>query len=163
MRGPRSAPRPQNLPALAQAKSQRKLRLSLSGRTGEEINRVLGGGVVHGSLVLVGGDPGVGKSTLLLQVRQGRGAHVCVVCFCPHTSSKKGATCHGLMSHAMQSQTQRGSCASFCACVKTMLAEAALDCLMLATVSPHPHINLGHKASCTQCSSFPHSAIHQYL
>ena len=32
-----------------------------------ELNRVLGGGLVHGSLVLVGGDPGVGKSTLLLQ------------------------------------------------------------------------------------------------
>ncbi|MBF8267084.1 MAG: radA [Dehalococcoidia bacterium] len=33
-----------------------------------EFNRVLGGGLVRGSLVLVGGDPGVGKSTLLLQV-----------------------------------------------------------------------------------------------
>ncbi len=34
----------------------------------DEFDRVLGGGVVPGSLVLVGGDPGVGKSTLLLQV-----------------------------------------------------------------------------------------------
>ena len=33
-----------------------------------ELDRVLGGGVVTGSLVLVGGDPGIGKSTLLLQV-----------------------------------------------------------------------------------------------
>lgn len=33
----------------------------------EELNRVLGGGIVPGSLVLVGGDPGIGKSTLLLQ------------------------------------------------------------------------------------------------
>lgn len=33
-----------------------------------ELNRVLGGGVVKGSLVLIGGDPGIGKSTLLLQV-----------------------------------------------------------------------------------------------
>ncbi|GAG21087.1 unnamed protein product, partial [marine sediment metagenome] len=33
-----------------------------------EFNRVLGGGVVSGSLVLIGGDPGIGKSTLLLQV-----------------------------------------------------------------------------------------------
>ena len=32
-----------------------------------ELDRVLGGGVVPGSLVLVGGDPGIGKSTLLLQ------------------------------------------------------------------------------------------------
>lgn len=34
----------------------------------KELNRVLGGGIVNGSLTLVGGDPGIGKSTLLLQV-----------------------------------------------------------------------------------------------
>ena len=34
----------------------------------EELDRVLGGGIVQGSMVLVGGDPGIGKSTLLLQV-----------------------------------------------------------------------------------------------
>ena len=34
----------------------------------QELNRVLGGGVVPGSLILIGGDPGIGKSTLLLQV-----------------------------------------------------------------------------------------------
>ena len=33
-----------------------------------ELNRVLGGGLVKGSLILVGGDPGIGKSTILLQV-----------------------------------------------------------------------------------------------
>lgn len=33
-----------------------------------ELDRVLGGGIVQGSLVLVGGDPGIGKSTLLLQM-----------------------------------------------------------------------------------------------
>jgi DNA repair protein RadA/Sms len=41
----------------------RRLQLPL-----EEFNRVLGGGIVPGSLVLLGGDPGIGKSTLLLQV-----------------------------------------------------------------------------------------------
>lgn len=44
-----------------------------------ELDRVLGGGIVPGSLTLVGGDPGIGKSTLLLQVcRQlsGQGAQV---------------------------------------------------------------------------------------
>jgi DNA repair protein RadA/Sms len=40
-----------------------RLTLSLA-----EFNRVLGGGIVPGSLVLIGGDPGIGKSTLLLQV-----------------------------------------------------------------------------------------------
>lgn len=34
----------------------------------QELDRVLGSGIVSGSLVLVGGDPGIGKSTLLLQV-----------------------------------------------------------------------------------------------
>lgn len=34
----------------------------------EELNRVLGGGIVNGSVVLVGGEPGVGKSTLMLQI-----------------------------------------------------------------------------------------------
>jgi DNA repair protein RadA/Sms len=33
----------------------------------QELNRVLGGGIVQGSLVLIGGEPGIGKSTLLLQ------------------------------------------------------------------------------------------------
>ncbi|MDF2700399.1 MAG: radA [Haloplasmataceae bacterium] len=36
--------------------------------TYSEFNRVLGGGIVSGSLVLIGGDPGIGKSTLLLQM-----------------------------------------------------------------------------------------------
>lgn len=34
----------------------------------KELDRVLGGGIVPGSLILVGGDPGIGKSTLLLQM-----------------------------------------------------------------------------------------------
>lgn len=38
-----------------------------------ELDRVLGGGMVEGSLVLVGGDPGIGKSTLLLQICQNVG------------------------------------------------------------------------------------------
>ena len=34
----------------------------------EELDRVLGGGIVKGSLVLLGGEPGIGKSTLILQI-----------------------------------------------------------------------------------------------
>ena len=34
----------------------------------EELNRTLGGGLVKGSVVLMGGEPGIGKSTLMLQV-----------------------------------------------------------------------------------------------
>lgn len=46
------------------------IKITLSDRlsTGiSELDRVLGGGIVRGSLVLIGGDPGIGKSTLLLQ------------------------------------------------------------------------------------------------
>ena len=35
-----------------------------------ELNRVLGGGIVKGSLILLGGDPGIGKSTVLMQICQ---------------------------------------------------------------------------------------------
>ena len=34
----------------------------------QELDRVLGGGIVRGGLMLIGGDPGIGKSTLLLQI-----------------------------------------------------------------------------------------------
>lgn len=41
----------------------------------DELDRVLGGGLVAGSLVLLGGEPGIGKSTLLLQAAQSLGAN----------------------------------------------------------------------------------------
>ena len=44
-----------------------------------ELDRVLGGGLVQGSVVLVGGDPGIGKSTLLLQMLGTLGAHLASV------------------------------------------------------------------------------------
>ncbi len=49
---------------LADLQGQESTRIQLST---QEFSRVLGGGVVPGSLVLIGGDPGIGKSTLLLQ------------------------------------------------------------------------------------------------
>jgi len=45
----------------------------------EEFDRILGGGIVPGSVILIGGDPGIGKSTLMLQVL--------------NSLSKKGITC----------------------------------------------------------------------
>ncbi|MGQ9630729.1 MAG: DNA repair protein RadA [bacterium] len=54
--------RPQSITEISPDASPRSL------TTLEEFDRALGGGVVQGSLVLIGGDPGVGKSTLLLQV-----------------------------------------------------------------------------------------------
>jgi DNA repair protein RadA/Sms len=51
-------------------------RVTLPGPDGAEVGRVLGGGVVRGALTLIGGDPGVGKSTLLLQVAALLGGHL---------------------------------------------------------------------------------------
>ena len=44
-----------------------------------ELNRVLGGGIVSGSLILIGGQPGIGKSTLMLQIALGVAAKVLYV------------------------------------------------------------------------------------
>ena len=57
-----STPQPQEL---SQIQNQTVPRIDLGI---EETNRVLGGGLVKGSIVLLGGDPGIGKSTLLLQL-----------------------------------------------------------------------------------------------
>ncbi len=46
-----------------------------------EFDRVLGGGVVSGSVILIGGDPGIGKSTLLLQALNGLASEDCRVCY----------------------------------------------------------------------------------
>ena len=51
-----------------------EVRVEAEARTAtgqSELDRVLGGGLVHGSVVLIGGDPGIGKSTLLLQTLAG--------------------------------------------------------------------------------------------
>jgi DNA repair protein RadA/Sms len=47
-----------------------------------ELDRVLGGGVVAGSLILLGGDPGIGKSTLALQLAAGMGSPDTPVLYC---------------------------------------------------------------------------------
>ena len=57
-----SGPKPVALPNIQAGNTQRLV------TPDRELNRVLGGGVVSGSLVLIGGQPGIGKSTLLLQV-----------------------------------------------------------------------------------------------
>ncbi|KAJ4748917.1 DNA repair protein RadA [Rhynchospora pubera] len=59
---------PKTLAEVNMGIAQTEWRIPLSGLFGMEVSRVLGGGIVPGSLVLVGGDPGVGKSTLLLQI-----------------------------------------------------------------------------------------------
>lgn len=55
------------LMAIAEVAVEEKSRIALDDG---ELDRVLGGGVVPGSIVLIGGDPGIGKSTLLLQAME---------------------------------------------------------------------------------------------
>ncbi|KAF6164222.1 hypothetical protein GIB67_010192 [Kingdonia uniflora] len=59
---------PQRVTDVIKGINQEHWRFELHGPFGAEVARVLGGGLVPGSLVLVGGDPGVGKSTLILQL-----------------------------------------------------------------------------------------------
>ncbi|KAF8697577.1 hypothetical protein HU200_035763 [Digitaria exilis] len=59
---------PQSLQEVNKGVNRAAWRIPLSGSFGMEISRVLGGGIVPGSLILVGGDPGVGKSSLMLQL-----------------------------------------------------------------------------------------------
>ncbi|MEP0870551.1 DNA repair protein RadA [Trichocoleus desertorum AS-A10] len=54
-----------------------------------ELDRVLGGGIVPGSLVLIGGDPGIGKSTLLLQVANQLGSQHRVLYVCAEESGQQ--------------------------------------------------------------------------
>ncbi|MEA5462670.1 DNA repair protein RadA [Leptothoe sp. PORK10 BA2] len=54
-----------------------------------ELDRVLGGGIVPGSLVLVGGDPGIGKSTLLLQTANRLAAKASVLYVCAEESGQQ--------------------------------------------------------------------------
>lgn len=64
------------LTVLSKPESLNDISLNIEERLSTEIlelDRVLGGGIVKGSLVLVGGDPGIGKSTLLLQISENIG------------------------------------------------------------------------------------------
>lgn len=58
----RESPKPMPLPQIKAGNTQRMITYD------DELNRVLGGGIVSGSIVLIGGQPGIGKSTLMLQV-----------------------------------------------------------------------------------------------
>ena len=67
--------KPQPLSSIASGYEQR-------ASTGiKELDRVLGGGVVSGSVILIGGDPGIGKSTLLLQTLFGLSKHYGIVLY----------------------------------------------------------------------------------
>lgn len=67
------SPTPVSLPEIKAGNTERLI------TPDKELNRVLGGGIVGGSLVLIGGQPGIGKSTLLLQIALGVKAKILYV------------------------------------------------------------------------------------
>ena len=83
---PDAAPRPRRSASI-RAVGERPLQRLASGYG--EFDRVLGGGLVPGSLVLLGGDPGIGKSTLLLQ----SGRSMAERCSVLYVSSGKASSC----------------------------------------------------------------------
>lgn len=80
----------------------------------EELNRVLGGGIVPGSLVLVGGDPGIGKSTLLLQT-------------CKSLSDQKIAVLYISGEESLQQIKMRADRIGIFSDEMTLLCETSLD------------------------------------
>jgi DNA repair protein RadA/Sms len=90
-----------------------------------EIDRVLGGGLVPGSVVLLGGDPGIGKSTLALQVAQRCGSHGAPSLYC---SGEESADQLGL-------RARRVGCATSAIHV---LIESDLDSVLATVESLRP-------------------------
>jgi DNA repair protein RadA/Sms len=85
-RGSSSPPQARSAVTLPQISDSQEQRWS-SGYG--EFDRVLGGGLVPGSLVLIGGDPGIGKSTLLLQTASELAKHYRVLYVCGEESGKQ--------------------------------------------------------------------------
>ena len=83
---PQKSPKPRYAQTLSQIADQNFARFA-SGYG--ELDRVLGGGIVPGSLVLVGGDPGIGKSTLLLQMMTFLGHQRRVLYVCAEESGQQ--------------------------------------------------------------------------
>lgn len=79
-------PKPLSSLTLTQIEDHPQARLS-SGYS--ELDRVLGGGIVPGSLVLIGGDPGIGKSTLLLQTANRLAQRYSILYVCAEESGQQ--------------------------------------------------------------------------
>lgn len=96
---------PQRLADVSRRGFRSRWRLQLPGENGRELSRVLGGGIVPGSLTLVGGEPGVGKSTLLLQMATMLGgASVGGGAACTKQGGEASAVINGQQEHHHQGQ-----------------------------------------------------------
>ena len=93
----------------------------------EELNRVLGGGIVPGSLVLVGGDPGIGKSTLLLQT-------------CKSLSDQKIAVLYISGEESLQQIKMRADRIGIFSDEMTLLCETNLDLIQGVSEERKPQV-----------------------
>ena len=104
-----------------------------------ELDRVLGGGAVLGSLVLVGGDPGIGKSTLLLQICNG---------FCKHH------TCYYVSGEESKSQIKLRADRLGVSSEKLMLiSETNIDSILSFCQSSPPDILIIDSIQTMYCSN----------
>ncbi len=90
----------------------------------EEFDRVLGGGIVEGSVVLIGGDPGIGKSTLLLQTL----AALCATHEVLYVSGEESVSQVALRAHRMGAESVR----------LPLMAEIELERIVAAIESRRP-------------------------
>ncbi|MBR2405204.1 MAG: DNA repair protein RadA [Clostridia bacterium] len=91
-----------------------------------ELDRVLGGGIVKGSLVLVGGDPGIGKSTLLLQICEKINSDKTVL----YVSGEESAQQLKLRASRLKTSNE----------ALLILAETELDTILNAAMETNPEI-----------------------
>jgi DNA repair protein RadA/Sms len=118
-----------------------------------ELDRVLGGGIVPGSLVLVGGDPGIGKSTLLLQTANYLAQDFPILYVCAEESSQQvklrsqrlGITPDSPASPQSPSSSTAASASSAASSRMTepnlyLLPETDLDTILLELESLQPRV-----------------------
>ncbi len=92
----------------------------------DEFDRVLGGGIVEASVVLIGGDPGIGKSTLLLQTL----AHLCATREVLYVSGEESASQVALRAHRMGAEAVR----------MPLMAEIELERIVAAIEARRPAV-----------------------
>ncbi len=92
----------------------------------DEFDRVLGGGIVEGSVVLIGGDPGIGKSTLLLQTLAG----LCATREVLYVSGEESGAQVALRAHRMGAEAAR----------LPLMAEIELERIVAAIESRRPAV-----------------------
>ena len=109
-----------------QAVGERALQRLSSGYG--EVDRVLGGGLVPGSLVLVGGDPGIGKSTLLLQSARAMAARASVLYVSAEESAQQVKLRWRRLAEASPAQPEAGE--SETAADFQLLAETDLELVL---------------------------------